>query len=362
MIKPKNRSYLSWRLFILAIFLAIIGLFFVFESSSIKSFHAYGDSFHYLKSQFLFILIGIGVMIFFSLLDYHHLYYLAFIFMIATILLLLIVLIPTIGKAGGGARRWLDFGLINFQPTEFAKLSAIIYLSSWFIHKERKRFSSFLILLSILLFLIMLQPDMGTAIIIFLISITIYFLAGHHIIHLFFLLPFSIAGFILLIKSSPYRFRRILAFINPELDPLGITYHVKQILISLGNGGLLGQGFGASKQKYLFLPEAHTDSIFAIIAEEMGFVGSLILILLFFYLIFELYQVAKHAPDRFGQLLSGGIFAFFGFQILINLGSMVNLIPLTGVPLSFISAGGSNLLISFALIGITINIAKRAKI
>ncbi len=208
----------------------------------------------------------------------------------------------------------------------------------------------------------MLQPDMGTAMIIFFISVTLYYLAGHHITHLLLLLPAAMAGFLLLVKISPYRLKRILAFINPTLDPLGITYHVNQILISLGNGGVLGQGFGASKQKYLFLPEAHTDSIFAIIGEEMGFFGSLILIIIFIYFIYQLYKVAGNAPDRFGQLLAGGIFAFFGFQILVNLGAMVNLIPLTGVPLSFISAGGSNLLVSFILVGVLINIAKKAKL
>jgi len=362
MHKIKTRSNLGLKLFSLAIVLSIIGLFFVFESSSVKSYHDFNDSFHYLKSQFLFILLGIAAMTFFSFFDYHKLYYLSFILMVSTIILLLIVLIPSVGRAGGGARRWLDFGLINFQPTEFAKLSAIVYLSSWFIHKERKRFSSFLILLLILIFLIMLQPDMGTAMIIFFISITLYYLAGHKISHLLFLLPLAGAGFFVLVKISPYRFKRILAFINPSLDPLGITYHVNQILISLGNGGLLGQGFGASKQKYLFLPEAHTDSIFAIIGEELGFFGSLILIILFMYFTYQLYKIASNATDRFGQLLAGGIFAFFGFQIIINLGSMVNLIPLTGVPLSFISAGGSNLLISFALVGVLINIAKKAKI
>ena len=362
MRKIKTHSNLGIKLFSLAIILSVIGLFFVFEASSVKSYHDFNDSFHYLKSQFLFILIGIAAMTFFSFFDYHKLYYLAFIFMISTIGFLLIVLIPSVGRAGGGARRWLDFGLINFQPTEFAKFSAIIYLSSWFIHKESKRFTSFLILLSILIFLIMLQPDMGTAMIIFLISITLYYVAGHHIHHLLFLMPVAAVGSFVLIKISPYRFRRILAFIDPSLDPLGITYHVNQILISLSNGGLFGQGFGASKQKYLFLPEAHTDSIFAIIGEELGFLGSALLILFFMYFIYQLYKVASNAPDRFGQLLSSGIFAFFGFQILINLCSMVNLVPLTGVPLSFISAGGSNLLISFALVGVLINIAKKARI
>lgn len=281
--------------------------------------------------------------------------------MTITIILLVIVLIPGFGQQAGGARRWLDFGIINFQPTEIAKFSVILYLASWFIHRERKRFFSFVSLLGFLMFLIILQPDMGTAIIVFALSIIIYFLAGIELSYLALLLPASFFAFLLLIKTSPYRFKRLTSFLDPSSDPLGIGYHVNQILISLGNGGFLGQGFGASRQKYLFLPEAHTDSIFAIIGEEFGFLGGLLLIFVFFALMYYIYRVSASAPDRYGRLMSGGILAYFALQIVINLGGMVGLLPLTGVPLPFISYGGSNLLVSFALIGILINIARKTK-
>jgi len=212
------------------------------------------------------------------------------------------------------------------------------------------------------MFLIFLQPDMGTASIIFLLSIIIYYLAGIELHYLLFLIPGAFLGSLFLIKISPYRFRRILAFFNPQADPLGVTYHINQILISLSNGGLFGRGFGASRQKFLFLPEAHTDSIFAIIGEEIGFVGGVFLIILFLFLLFRIFRVSNDAHDRFGKLLAGGIFAFFNLQIIINLAGMVNLIPLTGVPLPFISYGGSNLLVSFTLMGIVISIAKKIKI
>lgn len=358
--KHKKDNIIS--LFILPILLSIIGLFFVFEASSVKSFSDFGDSFNYLKLQSIWAALGILLMIFLSFFDYHKHYYLSFILMIVGIGFLFLVLLPGVGHQAGGARRWIDFGFTNFQPTELAKLATIIYLSSWFINRERKRFFSFLILLGLLMFLIILQPDMGTAITIFFLSIFIYFLAGVELYYLIFLLPLSISCFFVLVKISPYRFRRLLAFLNPGLDPLGIGYHINQIVISLSNGGLFGQGFGASRQKYLFLPEAHTDSIFAIIGEEVGFIGSFLLIVIFLTLIFKIYQVVISARDRFGRLLAGGIFAFFNLQVLINLGGMVNLIPLTGVPLPFISYGGSNLLVSFALMGILINIAKRSKI
>src|SRR3989344_315517 len=360
-IKKEVRAKKLSSLIFIPLTLSFIGLFFVFEASSVKSFSEVGNSFHYFKLQFLWIALGIGVMFFLSFFDYHKFYYLSFPLMMMTIILLIVVLIPGLGTQAGGARRWLDLGIINFQPTEIAKFSVIVYLSSWFIHRELKRFFSFVTLLGALIFLIILQPDMGTAIIVFALSIIIYFLAGVELSYLFLLLPVSFAGFLLLIKTSPYRFRRLSAFLDPSSDPLGIGYHVNQILISLGNGGLLGQGFGASRQKYLFLPEAHTDSIFAIIGEEFGFIGGFLLIFVFFTLMYYVYRVSAGAPDRYGRLLTGGIFAYFALQIIINLGGVVGLMPLTGVPLPFISYGGSNLLVSFALLGILLNVAKKSK-
>jgi len=361
MIKHKKKSTsFPFHLVTIPLILCSIGLFFVFESSSVRSFSEVGHSFRYVQLQIIWIILGFILLGIVSRFNYHKLYYVSFLGMATTIVLLLLVLVPSIGHSAGGARRWLDLGFFNLQPTELAKLSVIIYLSSWFSHRERKRFFSFLILLSILMLLIILQPDMGTAIIVFVLGITIYYLAGIELHYLLALVPVSLTAFFLLVKFSPYRFKRVLAFFNPDLDPLGITYHINQILISLGNGGIFGMGLGISRQKYLFLPEAHTDSIFAIIGEEVGFVGSLIIILMFVYLVYLIYKVMIHASDRYGRLLAGGIFAFFNLQIIINLTGITNLLPLTGVPLPFISYGGSNLLISFVLLGILINIARQS--
>ncbi|MFH1827475.1 MAG: putative lipid II flippase FtsW [bacterium] len=348
-------------IFLFSLVLSLIGLFFVFEASSVKGFSEYSDSFHFFKLQSIWICSGLVLMFIFSKFDYHKLYYLAFPLMLGTIFLLMFVLIPGIGSSVGGARRWIDFGIINIQPTEIAKFSVIIYLSSWFLNRERKRFASFVGLLSVLMFLIILQPDLGTAIIVFSISVIIYFIAGIQIYYLFLFVPVAAVAFYLLIHISPYRFRRLTAFLNPSSDPLGIGYHINQILISLSNGGLFGLGFGISKQKYLYLPEAHTDSIFAIISEEFGFIGGFILICAFVALLYKIYVIAYSASDRFGRYLAGGILAYFGLQVIINLGGMINLFPLTGVPLPFISYGGSSLLISFILVGIVINIAKKIK-
>jgi len=344
------------------IVMSLIGLIFIFEASAIRASTDFGDSLHYLKYQSIWLVIGFFVMLFFSFFNYKNLYFFSFISLIVTVLLLMIVLIPGIGLRAGGARRWIDFGFFNVQPTELAKFSIIIYLSSWFIHKEKRRFVSFITLVFFLVFLIILQPDMGTAIIVFLLSLIIYYLAGMNLLNLFALIPVAFGGFYLLIKSVPYRFNRLIAYLNPSTDPQGIGYHINQIFISLSQGGFFGQGFGSSRQKYLFLPEAHTDSIFAIIAEEYGFFGSLLLIFLYFVFIYKIYHLVRLTPDKQSKLLASGIFAFFNLQVIINLAGMVGLFPLTGVPLPFLSYGGSNLLISFALIGILLNIEKRVKV
>ena len=244
-LDQSRRSKIINTLITIPFVLAVSGLFFVFEASYIRAFSEYGDSFHYLKVQAMWIVLGGCVMFLLSLFDYHKWYYLAFYAMLGSLGLLFLVLIPGVGSSIGGARRWI-FG---FQPSELAKISTIIYLSSWFLTKERKRFFSFVLLLGLLMFLIMMQPDMGTATIIFGISIVVYFLAGVELKYLLFLIPTAIAGFVTLAQIAPYRLKRLTAFFDPKADPLGISYHINQIQISLSNGGIFGRGFGASKTK-----------------------------------------------------------------------------------------------------------------
>ena len=342
--------------------MSLIGLVFIFEASAVNSSRVFGDSLHYLKSQGAWIFLGLFVVAIFSFIDYKKLYFLSFISLILTIILLVIVLIPGVGSKVGGARRWIDLGFFSVQPTELAKFSVIIYLSSWFSKKEKNRFLPFISLICFLVFLIILQPDMGTAIIIFSISLIIYYFSGARFMDFVYILGGSVVGIYFLIKLSPYRFNRLLAFLNPAVDPLGISYHINQIFISLSSGGFFGRGFGASRQKYLFLPEAHTDSIYAIIGEEYGFIGGLILIVLYFVFVYKIYHLIRLAPDRLARLILIGIFAFFNLQFIINLSGMTGLFPLVGVPIPFLSYGGSNLLISFALIGIMLNIERRVKV
>lgn len=346
-------------LLIFPLVLSIFGLFFVYEASAILSLNNFSDSFHYLKLQSVWIGIGLVFMFIFSIFDYKKLRFAAFPGMIVAIILLVLVLIPGFGTVRGGASGWINLGFFNLQPTEVAKLATILYLAAWLDQKEKRRFTSFLFLLGVLLFLIVLQPDIGTAIVIFSLSTMIYFIAGKDLFKLLVFIPLGGISFFMLIKAAPYRFNRLVAFMNPDADPLGVTYHINQILISLANGGLIGKGFGASRQKYLYLPEPHTDSIFAIIGEEFGFIGASVLVVAFAMLVYMLYRVYEMAPDNYGRLLAGGIFVFFALQIIVNLGGMVNIMPLTGVPLPFISYGGSHIIISFILMGIAINIARQ---
>ncbi len=356
----RNKFFLP--LITIPIIMSLVGLVFIFEASAVGSARQFDDSLHYLKSQSVWIFLGLFVIVIFSFIDYKKLYFLSFVSLVLTIILLVIVLIPGIGLKVGGARRWIDLGFFSIQPTELAKFSVIIYLSSWFSNKEKNRFLPFISLICFLVFLIILQPDMGTAIIIFLISLIIYYFSGARFMDFVYILGASVVGIYFLIKMSPYRFNRFLAFLNPTVDPLGISYHINQIFISLSSGGFFGRGFGASRQKYLFLPEAHTDSIYAIIGEEYGFIGGLILIILYFVFVYKIYHLIRLAPDRLARLILIGIFAFFNLQFIVNMFGMTGLFPIVGVPIPFLSYGGSNLLISFALIGIMLNIEKRVKV
>ena len=350
---------LSRTLFIMPIVLTIAGLFFIFEASSVSAFRQLGDSFYFLKRQLVFFVVGIGLMVFFSKLNYKKLYNLAIPALFISIVSLILVIIPHITDPVSGARRWISIAGFTFQPSEFTKLAMILYLSSWFVKKERERFISFAALMIFIILLIMGQPDLGTATIIVLLSVCMYILSGEDMKYLFASVPFGIAGLFFLIKTSEYRTKRFLTFLNPNLDIQGISYHLNQILISLSAGGLVGRGFSESRQKYQFLPEANTDSIFAIIGEEAGFIGGVTVIIAYMYLLYLLYKVVRACPDRFGQLLSAAVFALLALQVAINLSGMVNLLPLTGVPLPFISYGGSNLLVMYILMGVAINIGRR---
>lgn len=343
----------------ITIFLTLFGLLMIFDASSFISFRDFGNKYHYIKDQSLWMVLGFVGLGFFSWFNYKKLYGLALPFLMTAIILLVLVFIPGIGISVLGAHRWINLRIGVFQPAEFVKMSLAIYLAAWFSNKEKGRFTAFLLLTGLVLFLVMAEPDMGTTIIILSEALVLYFLSGGNMVYFGILMPLLAVIGVILIKIEPYRARRLTAFLSPD-QSLGTTsYHVKQILIALGSGGITGVGLGNSLQKYAYLPENATDSIFAIIAEEIGFVGSIIVLLVCFAFIWRGITIAIRAKDTFGKLLAGGIVAFLGMQMVINLGAQTVLLPLTGVPLPFISYGGSALVVDLCSVGILLNIAKQ---
>lgn len=340
--------------------LTLFGLFMIFDASSFVAHRDFADKYHYVRDQFFWVILGFIALTFFSYFDYHRLYFLAIPILCIALILLIMVFVPGVGVYLLGARRWIDTGIFIIQPAEFVKLALAIYLAAWFSNKEKGRLFAFLLLMGLVLGLVMLQPDMGTTIVILSEAFAIYFLSGAKMIHLFLLAPIlTFLGF-LFIKLSPYRAKRLEAFLNIDSSLESSSYHVKQILIALGVGGITGVGLGNSVQKYAYLPESTTDSIFAIIAEELGFIGATALILFFIFIISRCFHTAVNAKDNFGKLLAGGIATFLAIQTIMNLAAQTALVPLTGIPLPFLSYGGSALVIDLAAIGILLNISKRS--
>jgi cell division protein FtsW len=359
-IKLKKQSKkLDYILASIAILLSLFGLLMVFEASSVSALRELDNKYYFLKNQAVWLGIGIILMGISSRIDYRKYYTLAVPLLIFILIALIMVFLPGIGLKISGAHRWVNLGLFSFQPTELAKLVLVIYLSAWFTYKEKNRLLPFIILIGLVLGLIVLEPDLGTAVIIGSIAIVLYFLSGAPLRQFLFLIPTGLLAALGLALASPYRYRRLTTFINPGEDPLGASYHVRQMLLALGSGGLIGTGIGKSRQKFSYLPEATTDSIFAIIGEEFGFIGASIVLILFMIIIYRGFRIAGSASTRFGKLLAGGIVSWFSIQTIINLGATAALLPLTGVPLLLISYGGSSLIVTFYSIGILLNISKQ---
>lgn len=341
--------------------LVLFGLFMIYDASSYVAFRDFGDKYHYIKDQMLWVVIGFSALSITAFFDYRKLYNLSLPFLIGAIFLLILVFVPGLGVSLLGARRWVDLGFTYIQPSEFVKLSLALYLSAWFSTNEKGRFPAFILLLGTIIFLVIAQPDMGTAVIITAIGLGIYFLSGANMIHFIALIPAILLGGLALIKLEPYRAQRLTTFLDPTREIEGASYHVRQILIALGSGGLMGVGAGNSLQKYAYLPESTTDSIFAIVGEEFGFLGGVILVLLFSIIAIRGFHIATHAKDKFGKLLAGGITIFLSSQAMINLAAQTALVPLTGIPLPFISYGGSALIVNLVSIGILLSIGRSSQ-
>jgi len=344
----------------LIILLTLIGILFVYDSSVVIAMRDFSDRFYFAKEQIKWLIFGWIVFCVFSFISYKSWYKVAVPILMVTIGLLLAVFIPGISIKALGARRWINLGFTVLQPSEFAKLALIIYLSAWFSSKERKRLVSFLVLLGMVVGLIICQPDLGTASIILVISLLLYFFSGAPMYHFMFLVPILLAGVLVLALISPYRFARLTSFINPEKDPLGASYQIRQATLALGSGGIMGVGIGKSRQKYEYLPEANTDSIFAIIGEETGLIGATFISALYITILYRGYTIARKVNNGFGRYLALGISSWIGLQSMINIAAISALIPLTGVSLPLISYGGSNLVVMLAGLGILMNISKHS--
>lgn len=373
---------LDWKLLSIAIILSIIGLISIYSATHYRGnamFNYSGDLFNMSSSlwfkQLIWLLISLVVAVFMANFNYQRFWDLAWFLYITSLVLLILVLL--VGEAKSGAKRWLDFGQFSVQPAELAKISIILFLARYFsklmsyqfsdsVYRSRAYVISKTVLIPILIvfipmLLIIKQPDLGSSIVLLPILLIILFCA-HIPMKLF-------SGLIVLGAAAmpflwhflkPYQQRRLLVFLNPNMDPLGAGYTITQSKIAIGSGQILGKGWLAGSQNQLnFLPERHTDFIFSIIAEEWGFLGSLAIMCLYFLLIWRIIEVSSKTNDIFGRLICVGLVAFLSFQVLVNIAMTTGIMPVVGLPLPFISYGGSSLLLSFFCIGIVLNISKQ---
>lgn len=355
-------------IFILATII-LFGIIMLASASSPIGYAQFNSPYYFIKSQILFGLLP-GLLAFYICLHIRSDIWRKFSFAIYifSIILLVAVLIPGLGLTINGAQSWISIFNYTFQPSELSKL-AIILLMSAYLSDSSRNLNNFkegimpvLLMLVPTIILIGLQPDIGTLSILAMVIFVILFIAGVPRFYLAILGLIAIVSFVALLFMAPYRVQRLTTFLHPELDPKGIGYQINQSFLAVGSGGMWGMGYGQSRQKYQYLPEVQADSIFAIIAEEMGFIFSLLFIGLFVFLGWRGLKIAKAAPDKYSYLITVGIITWFIWQSIMNIGSIVGAMPLTGVPLPFVSHGGSALVVGLASVGIVAQISKEAKI
>lgn len=349
-------------LLLLVVGLSLFGLVAIYSASSYMAEVNYGDEYFFVKKQAVGLLVGMVAMIFFMRYDYHNLYKFRWYILGLSILLLLLVFIPGIGKSNFGANRWISIGGFSIQSSEVAKFGFVIFASSY-ISQNFDKMKTFKGMLPVLLVggcicvLVLLEPNLSVTLCIGTVMLLMLFVGGVKV--KYFLLFFALALLMLpvLIIIEPYRLRRLVAFVDPWANPLEEGFQLIQSLYSLGGGGLFGVGIFNSRQKYLFLPFSESDFILSIIGEEFGFVGILILCMVYILIISQGIKIALSSKDRLGAYLAFGITAVIGVQMLINFAVVVGAIPPTGIPLPFISAGGSSLVVFLSAVGILMNIA-----
>ncbi|TAN32119.1 putative lipid II flippase FtsW [bacterium] len=341
------------------------GLVMVTSASVAFAYTQHQSAFYYAERQAAWMLIGFVALFVLSRIDYRRLRPLAPAGAVAAALLMLLVLVPHLGVTVNGARRWFDAGpLGTFQPSELGKLAFAVFVAHWIdrnaarIGDFQKAFVPFAAMLAGVLVLLMLEKDLGTAIVTVAIFLSVYWAGGGRFRHVVLLVGALGLGFMALTLLEPYRFARLAAYKNPFADPLGAGFQSTQALYGLGSGGFFGVGIGHSVEKYGWLPEAHTDFIFAIVGEETGLVGTTLVMLGFLFFGIRGYRAALRAPDRFGLGLAAAITTWIAFEALLNMATVTNTLPITGVPLPFFSYGGTALATSLAAVGVLLSIAR----
>ncbi|MFD3448044.1 stage V sporulation protein E [Microbacteriaceae bacterium 4G12] len=347
--------------------LLTVGMIMVYSASAIWASYKFNDSFFFAKRQLLFAGLGVVAMFFIMNIDYWVWRTYSKILLIVCFVLLILVLIPGIGMVRGGARSWIGIGAFSIQPSEFMKLAMIAFLAK-FLSERQKVITSFkrglapsLGLVFLAFGIIMLQPDLGTGTVMVGTCIIMIFVSGARLLHFAVLGMLGVAGFVGLILSAPYRIKRITSYLDPWSDPLGSGFQIIQSLYAIGPGGLFGLGLGQSRQKFFYLPEPQTDFIFAILSEELGFIGGSFVLLLFSLLLWRGIRVALGAPDLYGTFLAVGIVAMIAIQVMINIGVVTGLMPVTGITLPFLSYGGSSLTLMLMAVGVLLNISRHSR-
>lgn len=340
----------------------------VYSASAVWAAYKFdGDSFFFVKRQLLFAGLGIAAMFFIMNIDYWVWKTWAKLLIIICFVLLVAVLIPGIGMERNGSRSWIGVGAFSVQPSEFTKLAMIAFLAKFlsenqkYITTLKKGLAPALALVFFAFGMIMLQPDLGTGTVMVGTCVVMIFVAGARIAHFAWLGLAGVVGFVALVASAPYRIKRITSFLDPWEDPLGSGFQMIQSLLAIGPGGLFGLGLGQSRQKFFYLPEPQTDFIFAIISEELGFIGGSFIILLFALLLWRGIRIALGAPDLYGSFLAVGIISMVAIQVMINIGVVTGLIPVTGITLPFLSYGGSSLTLMLMAMGVLLNISRHSR-
>ncbi len=345
-----------------------VGLVMILSASSVTAGAQFHDPYYFFVRQLMWSAIGLAGFFVAMHIDYHVWRRLAPIGLVVSFALLTAVLIPGIGRSVSGSRRWLGIGGLAFQPSEVIKLSLVVYISAWLAGKDQRDMRHFLRgtapvlgLVALACGLILAEPDLGTAGALLATSIVLLYVAGTPMVQFGAIFGLALPGLALAIATSHYRRQRFLAFLNPQAHPLSSGYHILQSLYALGSGGLFGVGLGHSRQKYFYLPEEHTDFIFAVLGEELGLIGGLLVLALFAVLIWRGYRAATRAPDLFGCLMAAGITSMLAVQAIVNIGVVTALLPITGIPLPMVSFGGSSLVFTMIGLGMLANITRQTR-